>query len=242
MYRKIDNTNNRIICRLLQNIDNGIKSMIIDYNELYTSEEITKLKVASNIIEKEIVNIEQGEINNDRIIEILNYEDTLKELVFRCWETEVENGNEFISWYKYDKTRNLSSVISSTFGNDDSFCNSRYGISFDVELAGFIGACNKDAATIIESPDRQSIYTIGKTQDGKVINSYNLATTIITPIQVFDKSDNTYMSKHNEIILDSKHVRPKSVIYTDENDLEMVNMISKQFNIPIEFKKNGYTK
>lgn len=242
MYRKIDNANNKIICRLLQKINNGIKSMIIDYNSLYTLEEITKLKAASNIIEEEIVNIEQGEINYDKIIEVLNYEDTLKELVFRCWEMEVKNGNEFISWYKNDKIGNLSSIISTTFGDGDSFCNSRYGTSFDVELAGFIGACNKDAAAIIEPPNRQSIYTVGKTPDGKVINSYNLATTIITPAQVFDKSDNTYMSKHNEIILDSKHVRPKSVIYTNENDIEMVNMISKEFNIPIEFKKNGYTK
>ena len=72
MYRKIDNANNKIICRLLQKINNGIKSMIIDYNSLYTLEEITKLKAASNIIEEEIVNIEQGEINYDKIIEVLN--------------------------------------------------------------------------------------------------------------------------------------------------------------------------
>ena len=38
MYRKIDNANNKIICRLLQKINNGIKSMIIDYNSLYTLE------------------------------------------------------------------------------------------------------------------------------------------------------------------------------------------------------------
>ena len=95
---------------------------------------------------------------------------------------------------------------------------------------------------MIETADKQSIYTIGKTAEGKVINSYNFATPIITPKQVFDKSDNTYMSKHNEIILDSRYIKPKSVIYTDENDIEIVKQISQRFNIPIEFKQKGYTK
>ena len=242
MNRKIENCNNNILVRLLNNIYLGIYSMINDYSYLYNNDEIERFK---EYLEKALIvinDVKDNKVKYSDIYEILSYEKELKPFIFRCWNHEYESGNKYISWFKYDKLGDMPKVLSVTFGDGESFCGSRYGISYEVSLDGFLGACEKDAASLIEDEGKQSIYTIGFDKDNKVINSYNLATPIITPKQVFDKSKNTYMSHHNEILLDSRYIRPVSVVYMDDNDLEMVNLISEKYNIPIEFQKKGYKK
>lgn len=242
MFRFLDNSNIGKVVLLLKSINLGIKSMINDYAFLYTESEIVFLNKISELLCKMINKIEKNNYNIKEIIEILQYEKKLKPYAFRTWNYEYQNGKEYISWFKYDKLVDTPPIVSSTFGFGDSFCESRYGISYQVNIDGFLGACNKDAATLIEKADRRSIYTIGKTSDARVVNSYNLATPIITPIQIFDKTDNSYKSKHNEVILDSRYIIPIKVVYTNSNDLKMVNAISLKYNIPIELKKNSYTK
>lgn len=241
MLRVIKNEDQKIIVKLLTNINLGIKSMIYDYTKLYTTDEINLFNNIHKLINNHIEKILNNNYTNEEIYEILKYEDYLKPYIFRCWNYEYKNGYMYISWFKEDKLNDPPQVVSSTFSYDinDTFCESRYGINYEVYIDGFLGACSKDAATLIESPFKTSIYTIGKTLDGNIINSYNLATTIITPIQVLDKNLNTYKSKHNEIILDSKYIKPISIIYTNNNDLDMVNLISSKYNIPIEFKKSS---
>ncbi len=237
MYRKIENTNPIIILKLLTNIKNGIISMINDYTDCYSSQELVLLNNCLKNTQIQINKLSNKETNIQEIYSILQYEDILKELSYRCWILENNNGTEYIHWFKKDKINDDSKVISTTFGENNSFCNARYGIKYDVSIAGFLGAFNKDAATIIENK-KPSIYTIGITEDNKVINSYNLATPIITPIQVFDHSTNDYKTKYNEIILDKRYIKPKSIICTNENDINIVTLISKKYNIPIEYKTN----
>lgn len=237
MLRIIENASRQKIMELLQNIALGISSMVHDYIFLFSDEEVSLLKNTLMKLNEEINQIKNGTINLESIYSLLLCEDYLKPLVFRCWNFEKNNNYRFISWFKNDFIGEMPSVISATFScnNDDTFCNSRYGISYEVFINGFLGACNKDAATLIEDKSKRSIYTIGETGDDRVINSYNLATPIITPLQTFDKSANCYKSKHNEIILDSRFIKPTSVVYFDDNDLEIVNFISEKYNLPIRF-------
>lgn len=240
--RIVENANPNIIVKLLENIISGIKSMIEDYTSLYSEEEIVLLESTLRVLNWNKEKVESGQYSNEEIREVLECENILKPLAFRCFVSEYNEGGRYISWLKEDKLKENPKVISSTFSKqfEDTFCDMRYGISYEVSIDGFLGACNKDAATIIEDKS-PSLYTIGKLSDQRVVNSYNLATPIITPIQVFDKNSNDYKSKHNEIILDSRYIRPKSVVYMDENDLEMVNLIGLKYGINIEkVEKDNY--
>lgn len=240
MLRKIDMSQNRKIIELLQKIREGILSMLHDYLQLYSLEEIKYLVTFDVLIKEIIPKIEILAVEKEEIERILEQEMYLKSLSFRCWNFAIETGGGygFISWFKNDVLGNMPKVISSTFSKEieDTFCQARYGILYEVSLEGFLGACNKDAATLVEDSSKRSIYTVGVTEEGKVINSYNLATPVITPVQIFIKNDNSYKSKHNEVILDARYIKPVSVIYTNENDLEMVFRISKIYNIPFVFK------
>ena len=241
MQRNIENANVKVIKELLKKIKLGILSMQNDYKNLFSDDELIFFQSIYRLIVKQIDFLEKNVVNKEDILFILRYDDLLKPYIFRCWDYEVNNGFKFVSWFKNDKLGNVPPIVSTTFSNnfEETFCEARYGISYEVTLKGFLGACNKDAATLVEDISRLSFYTIGRTKDDKVVNSYNLATPIITPIQVFDKSDNNYKSKHNEIILDSRYIIPKSVICVDENDMDMVNLISSKYNIPID---NCYRK
>lgn len=212
--------------------------MINDYTELYSTEEINLFSTIQWKINDQLNKILSNNYNYEELSIILEYEINLKPYAFRCWNFEFENGCQYISWFKSDELKKMPLVISSTFSDNvnDPFCDSRYGISYRVSEEGFLGACNKDAATLIEDSTKASIYTLGKTSDGRLINSYNLATPIITPIQVFGKSSNDFKSKYNEIILDSRYIYPIKVVYTNENDLDMVTLISCKYDIPIEYK------
>jgi len=196
------------------------------------------LQISKTII-KLINKIKENNNCKEEINKVLEKEIILKPFAFRCWKYEVERGYQFVSWFKNDLLGEMPPVISTTFykEGEETFCQSRYGIVYEVTMDGFLGACNKDAATLIEKEKETSIFTIGKIGDEKIINSYNLATLIVTPTQVLNKETNNYKSKHNEIIVDARYSKPISIICMNENDLEMVSKISQKYNIPIDRKE-----
>lgn len=215
-----------VIQKLSKKIIDGITSTLTDYAFLYTEEELKKIISYRNDLE----------IIKD--LEPISYiEDTLKPLIFRTWDYENSKGNDFIHWLKKDKFNKNKKAISSTFGNTDSFCDSVIGVRYAVNLDSFLGACEKDAATLIESSDKKSIYTIGELPNGEVINSYNLATPIITPKQVFSNNKNDYMSKHNEIILDGRYAIPTEIICINDDYNNVANEISIESGIPFNNTK-----
>lgn len=137
--------------------------------------------------------------------------EALLPIVRKVWEKELDSGEYiFVSWNKSNYTpTNRSLVTFATISKRDdivSYCNLDEGIQYEVTFDAIIGALNKDGATVIEDESKKNAYTIGII-DGKAINSYNGATKLITPKQLFDSSDNEFRSKHNEVILDSKLIR-----------------------------------
>lgn len=236
MLRKINKDNVNKIIELLKNISLGIHSMIYDYTNLFTDDELKLFDKIDKLIEKQISKLQNNEFDINEVSTTLEYETFLKSYAFKCWDFEAKNGGKYVSWFKTDTLKDMPKVISSTFSKEmsETFCEARYGIRYEVSIDGFLGACNKDAATLIDKTENRSLYTIGQIEDNKIVNSYNLATPIITPTQAFDKSTNNYRSKHNEIILDSRYIKPISVVYADDADLEIVNMISAKYEIPIE--------
>lgn len=222
------NINNNYISKIIEKVLSGITSIINDYSFLFNELELKKLIDSSNILS----NIKNESI--ERQIAMVSFiEEEIKPYAFRCFSYE-KNGS-FISWLKDDNLKDNLTIVSSTFSSEmnTTFCDSKIGIKYDVPIDGFIAACEKDAATLVETSDKKSIYTIGET-NGKVINSYNLATPIITPKQVFDSSNNSYMSKHNEIILNPKFIKPISVICLDNSCMDIAKSISEKYGIPIE--------
>ena len=168
---------------------------------------------------------------------ISDIENQLKPYVFRSFSYEEERGNSFISWLKRGNPKEGLKVISSTFGTTDTtFCDSMIGIKYSVPQNGFIAACEKDAATIIEPSFKASIYTVKELEGDMVINSYNFATPIITPMQLFNYDENTYMSKHNEIILDPKVIKPIAIVCLDDSYSEMALRLSNQYGVSVEEK------
>ena len=223
-----ENTNNNYISKLISKVLSGITSILENYSFLFSDEELKKLIDSNNTL----TNI-QNESLERQITIVSLIEEELKEYAYRCFSYEKDSS--FISWLKDDNLKDDLTVISSTFSNttDTTFCDSKVGIKYDVPIEGFIAACEKDAATLVETSDRRSIYTVGEIGN-KVINSYNFATPIITPKQVFDSSNNDYMSKHNEIILDAKSIRPISIVCLDNSCIDIAKSISERYNIPIE--------
>lgn len=224
--RKIsEDTNINAINKLVEKIKFGIESALINYSFLFNENEFLKLKGCYEILNT-------GNYN------LISYiEELLKPIIYKCWEYEYINGSNYISWLKDDNIKDRS-LIFATFSKDmsDSFCDSKIGIKYEITEDGFIGACEKDGATIIEDK-KDSIYTIGYI-DGKTINSYNFSTPIITPKQVFDKSNNKYMSKHNEIVINSKFAKPIGIICLSSTYNEMANNLSEYYNVPIEYEKS----
>ena len=215
------NSNERIISRLCIIILKSIKSMIHDYAFLYSDEELSLLR---NMLE--IVNSSQ---NLDTINLV---EKKLKGLSFRTWEYEEKQGSSFTHWLKSDNLNNKNTVISSTFGDVEPFCNSVVGIRYKTNMDGFLGAREKDAGVVVEESHCQSMYTIKVLDDGKVVNSYNLGTTIMTPKIVMDTHNNDYKSRHNEIILDASIAVPVEVVCNDKRYADVAIKISKEYGIP----------
>ena len=240
MSRVFDQAPIQKIVELLSKINLGIYSMVNDYSNLYSDDEINNFKNIYNIILNEINKLESNNYVKEEVESVLKYEEYLKPYAFRCFKKELDNGYKFISWFKEDKAKFPSRIVSSTFWNsgDPTFCDSKCGINYEVSNEGFLGAFKSDAATLIQDKSQESIYTIGKTMDGSVINSYNLITPVVTPIQVFDRSGNDLKSKHNEIVLDRRYIKPVSVVYIDEDYIDIATKISESYNIPVEYIKN----
>lgn len=241
MIRKIEQANHKKITELLEIIKDGIVSSLTDYSFLYNEQEQSILIKALDDIKKVFTIIKDGNISLEELQKVFGYEEILKPLIFKSWEFESSRGAEFIYWFKTDNYKSFENAISTTFSNDftDSFCGANYGIAFDITIDGFLGACNEDAATMMQDEKFLSIYTIGKTNDHQVINSYNLATPIITPKQVFDKKDNTYHSKHNEIILDARFIKPKYVVFLGDDISEFGQSLAEIYHIPVKNKKEN---
>lgn len=226
---RLDNNSNKFnINKLCIIILESIKSMIQDYFFLYNDEELTVLK---NMLNK---------ISSFQTVDTINLvEKNLKELAFRTWEYEEKQGNYFIHWLKNDTLNTENPIVSSTFGNVDPFCNSEIGIRYKTNIKGFLAAREKDAGVVVEENNHHSIYTIKILNDGRVINSYNLGTPIMTPKIAMNTSNNDYKSKHNEIVLDASIAIPVEVICMNNNYTDIAIKISKKYNIQYyQDKKN----
>lgn len=221
MMRIEKNSSAFIIHRLCAILLKSIKSMLHDYSFLYSTEELFLLK---NLFEK---------ISNFQNIDTINLiEKELKEFAFRTWEYEEKQGERFIHWLKDDVLNTSNPVVSSTFGDVEPFCNSVIGISYKTNRDGFLGACEKDAGVVVEENSHHSIYTIKVLEDGRVVNSYNLGTPIMTPKIAVDTHNNDYKSKHNEILLDARIAVPIEVVCVDDCYVELAKSISQRYGIP----------
>ena len=222
MDMRVDNYSNKInINKLCMIILGSIKSMIQDYAFLYSDEELLVLK---NLLNK---------ISSFQSLDTINLvEEHLKELAFRTWKYEEIQGNHFIHWVKNNVLNTENPALSSTFGNVEPFCDSVIGIRYTTNINGFLAAREKDAGVVVEGNNRHSMYTIKVLDDGRVINSYNLGTPIMTPKIAMNTSNNDYKSKHNEIVLDASIAIPVEVVCMDEHYADLAIKISKRYNIP----------
>jgi len=231
---RVDNNSNKLIInKLCIIILESIKSMILDYTFLYSDKELVVLK---NMLDK---------ISSFQTLDTINLaEEELKELAFRTWEYEEKQGNYFIHWLKSNVLNTENPVVSSTFGNVEPFCNSAIGIRYKTNINGFLAAREKDAGVVVEESNHQSMYTIKVLDDGRVINSYNLGTPIMTPKIAMNIGNNDYKSKHNEIVLDASIAIPVEVVCMNEHYVDIAIKISKRYNIPYyqDAKVEGNTK
>jgi len=235
MSRTIDQEDRETIHCLLKKMYIGVGSMIIDYRNLYSEGERALLNSIRKTMQKELKRIEDGWINEEEIKTVLNFETVLKPFVFRTWNSEEHRGAKYIAWQNSDYINEKKQIILATFSKRKEPHNqANYGIEYHVMLDGFLGANDKDVATLIEKHAKASIYTIGTTTNGKVINSYNLATTLITP-QNIDLED-------YEVILDRRYITPVCIVYSDEANLEMVKRVSESYHIPLEEKEQSIVK
>ena len=224
---RIDRISNEIvISRLCVIILKSIKSMIQDYTFLYSDEELSLLR---DMLER--ISLSQ-DINTINLVE-----EKLKPLAFRAWEYEEKQGSHYIHWLKHDVLNTENPVISSTFGDVEPFCNSVVGIRYRTTIDGFLGAREKDAGVVVEGSNRHSIYTIKVLDDGRVVNSYNLGTPVMTPRVALDTKDNNYKSKHNEIMLDASIAVPVEVICIDDHFIDLAKKISAQYGIPFHHEE-----
>ena len=174
------------------------KSCLKDYLNYLTVDEISFIR---NILNSQIFDKTQTD-------ELLN-------IAEKIWDNELATDKYVvISWSKFAEQKRKKFVTFATLSRKEdiiSFCNSNLGIEYSITFKALIGALNKDGATLIEDLNKKNDYTLAII-DNKVINSYNGATKLITPIQLLDQSDNDYHSKHNELILDTRYITEKKKI------------------------------
>lgn len=179
------------------------KSCLNDYLSYLTINEIAFIK---NILNDQI-------FDKSQIDKLLN-------IAEKIWNNELATDKYVvISWSKYAEQKEKSFITFATLSRKDdiiSFCNSNLGIEYSITFKALIGALNKDGATLIEDISKKNEYTLAII-DNKVINSYNGATRLITPIQLLDQTNNDYPSKHNELILDSRYITEKREINISRN-------------------------
>lgn len=224
------NSNELIIRRLSVIILESIRSMIQDYSFLYSEEELSLLR---SMLDK---------MMSSQTLDTINLvEEKLKGLAFRTWEFEEKQGSSFIHWLKHDVLNTENPVLSSTFGDVDPFCNSVVGIRYKTPVEGFLGAREKDAGCVVEGANRQSMYTIKVLDDGRVVNSYNLGTPLMTPKLAMDTRNNDYKSRHNEIMLDASIAVPVEVVCNNDRYIDLAIKISKKYGIPFHQQEEQKT-
>lgn len=169
------------------------KSCLDNYVKYLTPDEINLINdiISNNVFSKDI-------------------QEKLLIIAEKIWNNELLSGKyKVISWSKFATQKRKNFITFATLSKIDeidTFCGSDFGIEYSITYKSIIGALNKDGATLIEDINKQNDFTLAIIND-KAINSYNGATKFITPIQLLDKSDNTYRSKHNELILDSTLIK-----------------------------------
>lgn len=230
MSRIIANENSKTIEDLLKKMYIGVGSIIVDYKDLYSNGELALLTSIKTIMKNQLNQLEEGTIDEEEINMVLSFEQVLKPFIFRTWNYEERKGAKYIAWQNSDYINEKKQIVLATFSKENQSVNqANYGIQYHVTLNGFLGANDKDVATLIEKHARASIYTIGTTTNGKVINSYNFATTLMTPRNI-EKSD-------YEVILDRRYITPICLIYNDDANLEMLRRVSESYHIPLEEKE-----
>lgn len=177
-----------------EKIKDAINSIITDYGFLTDEIDIENIKNISFSINE---------------LPVSDLERLLTPYIKRIWDYELSIGDyHIISWNKNatPPTRKHLTFATISKGNDImSFCNSDNGIEYQITYDAIIGGCVKDGATVIEDKSKKSDFTIYE-YDDKVVNSYNLDTKIITPMQLVRGCNSGYKSNHNELVLDSSKI------------------------------------
>lgn len=243
MTRRYNKENKEAILKYYNKLINNLNSIIDNYAAIYSEDELTILKDTRNLLN----NMYDGfsldsfpTMHIERLPEVFDIEDKLKPLIFKAWTYEVNNGYSFISWLKDDKYQDNKSLIFATFSDnfDNPFCDSSIGIKYDVDINGFIAAAEIDGATITLNSDETSLYTIANI-DGKSINSYNTAIKIPSPKLISNNTNNTYQSKHNEIILDSRFIKPTEVICLSEASYSIASDLASKLGVPLKYQSKS---
>lgn len=239
MARKYNNENKETVIKYINKLIANLESIINNYSQIYTKEELSLILSSKISLEKIHQDILLS-VNLTDYLETINgvfdLENSLKDLIYKAWLYEESKGYSFISWLKDDKYVDGKEIIYSTFSCDfeNNFCDSIIGIKYKVEPDGFIGASEIDGATIILNSDEECIYTIGSV-NGCSINSYNFATKIPSPKLIMDSSMNKYQSKHNEIILNGKYIKPIEIICLSSIGKEIAEELSVKLNVPVSY-------
>lgn len=243
MTRRYNNENKEAVQKYYNKLINNISSIIESYSNIYTQEELDLLKKSRILLSNMYDSFSldgSDKLHMDRLQEVFKIEDELKDLIFKAWIYEENNGYNFISWLKDDKYQEGKTLVFATFSNnyDESFCESSIGIKYKVDSKGFIGASEIDGATILLNSDETSLYTIANI-DGKSINFYNTATKIPSPKLITGCVNNKYQSKHNEIILDSRFIKPVEVICLSEASYSIASALADKLGIPLKYQSKS---
>lgn len=173
--------------------------LINEYYEYLNEDELKEV----NKIYQWLLNFELDKMPHESLC------NTLIPIIRKIWEFELSSGEYVVvSWNKYAGEQKKKSITFATLSKRDdivSFCDLKEGMEYVIKYDSIIGALYKDAATLIEDESKENDYTIAMV-DGKVINSYNGATKLITPKQLVAKRENEYYTNYNELILDSSKI------------------------------------
>ena len=174
-----------------EKIKDAINSIIADYGFLNDEIDIENIKNISFSVNE---------------LPVSDLERLLTPYIKRIWDYELSNGEyHIISWNK-NATPPTRTFATISKGYDIlSICNSDNGSEYQITYDAIIGGSVKDGATVIEDKSKKSDFTIYE-YDDKVVNSYNLDTKIITPMQLIRGCNSGYKSNHNELVLDSSKI------------------------------------
>lgn len=170
------------------------------YKEYLTIDELEKVNQINQKVNLNSLNVNEINAITAFFLPIVN----------RIWDIELKSGDYIIiSWNKYyeeNQDKPLTFATISKRNNIVSFCELGEGTEYEISYSSIIGCLYKDGATLIEDLDKKNEYTIGM-MNGKVINSYNGATKLMTPEQLVAKRENNYYTNYNELILDTRLIK-----------------------------------